>query len=238
MGKHGKKYSAAAAKVEKRPHTLNEAVQVLKSVAWAKFDETLEIAMLLGVDPRHADQMVRGTVVLPHGTGKTVRVLAICGPDRTADAQAAGADIVMTGPESVEKLTAGFADFEAVVATPDVMRDIGKLGKVLGPRGLMPNPKTGTVTVDIGKAINDIKGGRVEFRVNKTSIIHGILGKRSFTPDQLLDNLKAFVTAIQRAKPAAAKGKYVRSAYVSTTMSPSVQLDLAEVDGLVAADKH
>ncbi len=238
MGKHGKKYAAAASKVEKRPHTMNEAVQVLKSVAWAKFDETLEIAMLLGVDPRHADQMVRGTVVLPHGTGKKVRVLAISGPDRFAEAQAAGADIVMTGPESVEKLTAGFADFEAVVATPDVMRDIGKLGKVLGPRGLMPNPKTGTVTVDIGKAIGDIKGGRVEFRVNKTSIIHGILGKRSFTPDQLLDNLKAFVTAIQRAKPSAAKGKYVRSAYVSTTMSPSVQLDLAEVDGLVAADKH
>jgi large subunit ribosomal protein L1 len=238
MGKHGKKYAAAASKVEKRPHTMNEAVQVLKSVAWAKFDETLEIAMLLGVDPRHADQMVRGTVVLPHGTGKKVRVLAISGPDRFAEAQAAGADIVMTGPESVEKLTAGFTDFEAVVATPDVMRDIGKLGKVLGPRGLMPNPKTGTVTVDIGKAIGDIKGGRVEFRVNKTSIIHGILGKRSFTPDQLLDNLKAFVTAIQRAKPSAAKGKYVRSAYVSTTMSPSVQLDLAEVDGLVAADKH
>jgi large subunit ribosomal protein L1 len=142
MGKHGKKYAAAASKVEKRPHTMNEAVQVLKSVAWAKFDETLEIAMLLGVDPRHADQMVRGTVVLPHGTGKKVRVLAISGPDRFAEAQAAGADIVMTGPESVEKLTAGFADFEAVVATPDVMRDIGKLGKVLGPRGLMPNPKT------------------------------------------------------------------------------------------------
>jgi large subunit ribosomal protein L1 len=238
VGKHGKKFAAAVSQVERRPHLMGEAVTRLKAVAWAKFDETVEIAMLLGVDPRHADQMVRGTVVLPHGTGKKVRVLAIAGPDKFAEAQQAGAEVVMTGPEAVEKLNAGFMDFEAVVATPDTMRDIGKLGKVLGPRGLMPNPKTGTVTADIAKAINDIKGGRVEFRVNKTSIIHGILGKRSFSEAQLLDNLKAFVTAVLRAKPAAAKGRYIKSAYVSTTMSPSVQLELGEVDSLIAADKH
>ncbi len=236
--RHGKNYRNASTKVERRPHTMDEAMLRLKDAAWAKFDETVEIAMLLGVDPRHADQMVRGTVVLPHGTGKTLRVLAIAGgADKVEEARAAGADIVWTGPEAVEKITGGASDFEAVVATPDTMRDLGKLGKILGPRGLMPNPKTGTVTPNIGQAVREIKGGKVEFRVNKTSIVHGIIGKKSFTADKLLDNFKAFVTAVQRARPSAAKGKYIKSCFVSATMSPSVEIDLTDLDKLSAAER-
>jgi large subunit ribosomal protein L1 len=231
MGR-GKNYTAAAAKVERRPYGVDEAMARLKDATFAKFDETVEIAMLLGVDPRHADQMVRGTVVLPHGTGKKLRVLAIAGGEKFQEATDAGADIVWAGPEAVEKITGGQMDFEAVVATPDVMRDLGKLGKILGPRGLMPNPKTGTVTMDIGRAIREIKGGKVEFRVNKTAIIHGILGRKSFTAAQLLENFNAFVTAVQRARPASAKGRYIKSCFVSTTMSPSVQIDLNDVDKL------
>ncbi len=237
MPKHGKHYRTAFDKVEKRPHGLDEAMVRLKEVAYAKFDETVEIALLLGVDPRHADQMVRGTVVLPHGTGKTLRVLAIASADKFADAQEAGADLVWTGPEAVEKINAGNLDFEAIVATPDVMRDLGKLGKVLGPRGLMPNPKTGTVTPDIGRAVREIKGGKVEFRVNKTSIVHGVIGKKSFTAEKLLDNFKAFVGAVQRARPSSAKGKYIKSCYVSATMSPSISVDLGEVDKLQSAER-
>ncbi|MCE5245358.1 MAG: 50S ribosomal protein L1 [Candidatus Polarisedimenticolia bacterium] len=237
MAKHGKNYSAAVRKLDKPAFGLDEAMVRLKEVAYAKFDETVEIALLLGVDPRHADQMVRGTVVLPHGTGKSLKVLAIVGPDKVADAQAAGADIVWTGPEAVTQITGGNLDFQAVVATPDVMRDLGKLGKVLGPRGLMPNPKTGTVTPNIGQAVKEIKGGKVEFRVNKTSIVHGIIGKKSFAAENLLENFKAFVGAVQRAKPSSAKGRYIKSCFVSATMSPSIPIDLAEVDKLQQAER-
>ncbi|RMG45631.1 MAG: 50S ribosomal protein L1 [Acidobacteria bacterium] len=230
MPKRGKKYLQAKSKLERRPYGVAEAIARLKEVSWAGFDETVEIAMLLGVDPRHADQMVRGTVVLPHGTGKTKRVLAIAGGEKYQEAEAAGADIVMTGEEAVEKISGGFLDFDAVVATPDVMRFIGRLGKILGPRGLMPNPKTGTVTPDIARAIKEIKAGKVEFRVNKTSIVHGVLGKRSFTDEQLLDNFAAFVGAVQRAKPPAAKGRYIKSVHIGTTMSPSLEIDLTELD--------
>ncbi|UCF66822.1 MAG: 50S ribosomal protein L1 [Acidobacteriota bacterium] len=230
MPKHGKKYKATRETVEQRPYGVDEALEKLAQIAWAGFDETVEIALLLGVDPRHADQMVRGTVVLPHGTGRSKRVLAIAGGEKYKEAEQAGADVVMTGPEAVEKISAGFLEFDAVVATPDVMRDIGRLGKVLGPRGLMPNPKTGTVTMDIARAVEEIKAGKVEFRVNKTSIVHGVLGKKSFTSDQLRDNFRAFVGAIQRAKPAAAKGRYIKSVHVGTTMSPSLEIELGDLE--------
>ena len=230
MPRRGKNYREAHEKLEARPYEVEDALGRVAELGWAKFDETVEIAMLLGVDPRHADQMVRGTVVLPHGTGKTKRVLAIAGGEKVNEAKEAGADHVMTGPEAVEKIGGGFLDFDAVCATPDVMRDIGRLGKVLGPRGMMPNPKTGTVTPEIGKAVSEIKGGKVEFRVNKTSIVHGVLGKRSFSAEQLLANFKAFVGAIQRAKPAAAKGRYIESVHVGTTMGPGIELDLASVE--------
>lgn len=237
MARRGKNYKAVAEKAQASPQLIDAALAQLKELGFAKFDETVEIAMQMGVDPRHADQMVRGTVTLPHGTGKKVRVLAIAGGEQLQAAKDAGADIAMSGEEAVEKISAGFLDFDAVVATPDMMRYIGRLGKVLGPRGLMPNPKTGTVTPNIAEAVNSIKAGQVEFRVNKTAIIHGVLGKRSFTPEMLADNFKAFVTAIQRAKPAAAKGRYIRSVYVTMTMSPSVQVDLADVDRLGAVER-
>lgn len=237
MARHGKNYRAAVEKVERRPYGLDEVMIKLKELAWAKFDESVEIALLLGVDPRHADQMVRGTVVLPHGIGKSKRVLAISSPDKAGEATEAGADICWTGPEAVEKITAGQLDFDAIVATPDVMRDLGKLGKVLGPRGLMPNPKTGTVTMEIGKAVKEIKAGKIEFRVNKTSIVHGIIGRKSFDADKLLENFKAFIGAVQRAKPSAAKGRYIKSCFVSATMSPSVEIDLNELEKLQQAER-
>ena len=226
MAKHGKKYRAAFEKVEQRPYQLDEAFQLLKSISYAKFNETVELSMLLGVDPKHADQMVRGTTVLPHGTGQTKRVLVIASGDKQREATEAGADFV-GGDELVEKIQGGWTDYDAVIATPDMMRAVGKLGKVLGPRGLMPNPKTGTVTFDVAKAIQEIKAGKVEFRVDKTSIIHVPVGKIAFTPDQLRENTAAIINAVRKAKPAAAKGKYVRSIYISSTMSPSIQLDSA-----------
>jgi large subunit ribosomal protein L1 len=230
LAKHGKKYRASAAKVEQRPYQLDEAVQLLKQIAFAKFNETVELSMLLGVDPKHADQMVRGTTVLPHGTGKSKRVLVIAGGDKQKEAQEAGADFV-GGDDMVQKIQEGWVDFDAVIATPDMMRSVGKLGKVLGPRGLMPNPKTGTVTFDVTKALQEIKAGKVEFRVDKTSIIHVPVGKIQFTAEQLRDNASAIINAVRKAKPPAAKGKYVRTMYISSTMSPSIQLDpaLAEV---------
>jgi large subunit ribosomal protein L1 len=230
MAKHGKKYRAAAEKVEHRPYQLDEAFKLLKEVAYAKFNETVELSILLGVDPKHADQMVRGTTVLPHGTGQSKKVLVIAQGDKQREAQDAGADLV-GGEDMVAKIQEGWVDFDAVIATPDMMRSVGKLGKVLGPRGLMPNPKTGTVTFDVAKAISEIKAGKVEFRVDKTSIIHVPVGKIQFTADQLRDNTSALINAIRKAKPPAAKGKYVRSMYVSSTMSPSIQLDstIAEV---------
>ncbi len=224
MAKHGKKYRAAVGKVEQRPYQLDEAFGLLKQIAYAKFNETVELSMLLGVDPKHADQMVRGTTVLPHGTGQTKRVLVIAQGEKQKEAQDAGADMI-GGDEMVEKIQGGWVDFDAVIATPDMMRSVGKLGKVLGPRGLMPNPKTGTVTFDVAKAIQEIKAGKVEFRVDKTAIIHVPVGKLSFSADQLKDNAAAIINAVRKAKPPAAKGKYVRSIYVSSTMSPSVNID-------------
>jgi large subunit ribosomal protein L1 len=226
MAQHGKKYRASAGKVEKRPYQLDEAMRLLKEIAYAKFNETVELSMLLGVDPKHADQMVRGTTVLPHGTGQSKRVLVIAAGDKQKEAQEAGADYV-GGDDMVTKINEGWTDFDAVIATPDMMRSVGKLGKVLGPRGLMPNPKTGTVTFDVAKAIQEIKAGKVEFRVDKTSIIHVPVGKIQFSADQLRDNASAVINAVKKAKPAAAKGKYVKSLYISSTMSPSIPLDTA-----------
>ena len=226
LAKHGKKYRAAAEKVEQRPYQLDEAFALLKQIAFAKFNETVEISMLLGVDPKHADQMVRGTTVLPHGTGQTKRVLVIAAGEKQKEALDAGADFV-GADDIVEKIQGGWVDFDAVIATPDMMRSVGKLGKVLGPRGLMPNPKTGTVTFDVAKALQEIKAGKVEFRVDKTSIIHVPVGKIAFSSDQLRDNASSVIAAVRKAKPAAAKGKYVRTIYISSTMSPSIQLDSA-----------
>jgi large subunit ribosomal protein L1 len=226
LAKHGKKYRAAAEKVEQRTYQLDEAFGLLKQISFAKFNETVELSMLLGVDPKHADQMVRGTTVLPHGTGQTKRVLVIAQGEKQREAQEAGADMV-GGDEMVEKIQGGWVDFDAVIATPDMMRSVGKLGKVLGPRGLMPNPKTGTVTFDVAKAIQEIKAGKVEFRVDKTAIIHVPVGKISFSADQLKDNASAVINAVRKAKPAAAKGKYVKTIYISSTMSPSVEIDTA-----------
>jgi large subunit ribosomal protein L1 len=226
MAKHGKKYLKGRAHVGEALRTLEEAVPAVRQAAYAKFDETLEMAMRLGVDPKHADQMVRGTVVLPHGTGKSKRVLVIAGGDKVKEAEAAGADHV-GGAELVAKIQEGWLDFDAVVATPDMMREVGKLGKVLGPRGLMPNPKTGTVTFDVGSAIREIKAGKVEFRVDKTGIVHVPVGKLSFPDASLVANAQAVVQAVVRAKPAAAKGKYMKSITVSSTMGPGVAIDPA-----------
>ena len=234
MRKAGKKFTAARAAVPDRPHTIEEAVPLMQKVKFAKFDETVELAMRLGVDPKHADQMVRGTVVLPNGLGKSKKVLAIAGADKQREAKDAGADHI-GGEELVEKIQGGWMDFDAVVATPDMMRAVGKLGKVLGPRGLMPNPKTGTVTMDIGRAVKEIKAGKVEFRVDKTGIIHAPVGKTSFATDSLVANTHALVDSIVRAKPAAAKGKYLKSVTLSSTMGPGVRIDTTHID---VAVKH
>ena len=229
MAKPGKKYQAAASKIEDRPYDLTEAVTVIKDLAFAKFDETVEVHMRLGVDPRHADQMVRGTLVLPHGTGKAMRVAVIATGEKIKDAEAAGADIV-GGDDLVERIAGGFLEFDALVATPDMMKGVGRLGKVLGPRGLMPNPKTGTVTFDVAKAIKEIKAGKVEYRVDKTGIIHAGVGKISFGVEKLTENAKALIDAVQKAKPPAAKGKYVRTIYMASTMGPSVTVSHATLE--------
>jgi len=225
MPKHGKKYRSAVEKLDgAATYPLRDALEQVKGLAFAKFDETVEIAMRLGVDPKHADQMVRGTIVLPHGTGRSVRVAVFASGEKIKEAEEAGADVV-GGDELAAKVEGGWLEFDAVVATPDMMRVVGRLGRVLGPRGMMPNPKTGTVTFEVAKAVEDIKAGKVEFRVDKTGIIHAPLGKVSFELDQLKANADALVTAVLKAKPAAAKGKYVQSATVSSTMSPGVSVD-------------
>jgi large subunit ribosomal protein L1 len=225
----GKKFEAAQAQVEDRAYPLDEAIALAQKLKFTRFDETIEVAMRLGVDPKHADQMVRGTVVLPHGLGKTKTVLVIAGAEKQREAQEAGADHV-AGEEVVERIQGGWMEFDAVVATPDMMRAVGRLGKVLGPRGLMPNPKTGTVTTDIAKAVREIKAGKVEFRVDKTGIVHAPVGKTSFDAVRLVENAHALVDSVVKAKPAAAKGKYVKSITVSSTMGPGVRVDTASVE--------
>jgi large subunit ribosomal protein L1 len=224
--KPGKKYQAAAAQVEKRPYALEEAVSLVQKIKFTKFNETVEVHMRLGVDPKHADQMVRGTVVLPNGLGKSKRVLVIASGDKVREAEAAGADFV-GGDEIVQRIqTENWIDYDAVIATPDMMRSVGRLGKVLGPRGLMPNPKTGTVTTDVTQAIKEIKAGKVEFRVDKTGVIHAPVGKVGFETSKLLENANTLIQAVVRAKPSAAKGKYVKSVTVCSTMGPGVPLDV------------
>ena len=224
MGRVGKRFRKAKSLIENKAYKLEEALPLVKQMATAKFDETVELAMRLGVDPKHADQMVRGTVVLPHGLGKSKRVCVIASGEKIKEAEAAGADQV-GGEELVGKIQEGWLDFDALIATPDVMKSVGKLGKILGPKGLMPNPKTGTVTFDLGKAVQEIKAGKVEFRVDKTAIIHTPVGKASFSVEKLIDNARTLIDSVVKAKPAAAKGKYVRSIYVSSTMGPGVQVD-------------
>lgn len=226
MSTAGKKFRTAAEKIDRlREYGIPEAVRLVKGAAYAKFNETVDVAVRLGVDPRHADQVVRGTVVLPHGTGKSVRVLVVTQGDRVKDAQAAGADFV--GMEYIQKLKEGWLECDVIVATPDVMGQLGPLGKILGPRGLMPNPKAGTVAMDVGRAVREIKAGKIEFRVDKTGNVHAPIGKVSFTEAALAENLQAFMETIAKAKPAAAKGVYLRSATISSTMGPGVRLDTA-----------
>ncbi len=230
--KHGKRYRALAKNIERGvEHTPAEAVKLVKASANAKFDETVELHLRMGVDPRHADQVVRGAAVLPHGTGKNVRVIAFAQGDKARDAKAAGADEV-GADDLAKKIEGGWLDFDVAVATPDVMGIVGRLGRVLGPRGLMPNPKSGTVTFDVAKAVKDAKAGRVEFRVDKTGVVHTIIGKASFDEKALLDNLAQLMDALNRARPAGVKGTYIRSAFLTSTEGPSVKLDLSEANAL------
>ena len=227
MKKHGKKYRAAAEKVEGgRKYSLEEAVKILKEIAFAKFDETVELTMWLGVDPRKADQLVRGTLVLPHGLGKSKTVVVIAQGDKLKDAEEAGADFV-GGEDLVNKIKGGWLEFDAVISTPDMMRLVGGLGKVLGPRGLMPNPKTGTVTFDVKTAVKETKAGKVEYRVDKTGVVHLAVGKVSFEVDKIQDNARAILEAVVKAKPSTAKGKYVKKVNLASTMGPGVLLDEA-----------
>jgi len=226
----GKKYNAALEKViADKEYPLVEAIKLAKEISFANFDETLEISMRLGVDPKYADQMVRGTLVLPHGTGKTVRIVVIASGEKIKDAEAAGADVA-GGEELIEKIKGGWLDFDAMIATPDMMRHVGKLGRVLGPRGLMPNPKAGTVTLDVEGAVKELKAGRIEYKVDKTGIVHNAIGKKSFDEDKLIENAFSYLNAINKAKPAAAKGRYVKSVYVGTTMGPGIKVDPASAE--------
>src|ERR1700688_1020313 len=233
--KEGKNIAKAHAAVEQRPYVLQDAVPLLQKGKFSKFDETVEITLRLGVDPKHADQMVRGTVVLPNGLGKSKKVLVIASGDKLKEAEAAGADYV-GGDDMVAKIqNEGWTAFDAVIATPDMMRSVGKLGKVLGPRGLMPNPKTGTVTGDVTKAVKEVKAGKVEFRVDKTGIIHAPIGKISFSPVKLVENASSLITAVLKAKPSVAKGKYVKSATLCSTMGPGIKIDVADLSAKEAA---
>ena len=229
MARTGKKFEAAKAKVDARLYSLEEAIPLVQNIKFAKFDESVELSIRLGVNPKHADQMVRGTVVLPHGLGRTKRVVVIASLEKQQEAEAAGADTV-GGEELVDKIQKGWMDFDSVVATPDMMRSVGKLGRVLGPRGLMPNPKTGTVTVDVSKAVEEIKAGKVEYRVDKAGIVHVPIGKASFATENLLANAQALVSSVMKAKPVAAKGKYVKGVSLSSTMGPGVRVDSSNVE--------
>ena len=234
MKQVGKHVENARKKVEARPYKLQEAAELIKKTHHTKFNETVELAINLGVDPKHSDQVVRGTVVLPHGLGKSVRVLVIASGDKVREATEAGADFV-GGEDMVTKIAGGWTDYDAVIATPDMMKSAGKLGKVLGPRGLMPNPKTGTVTFDVAKAIKETKGGKVEFRVDKAGIVHCGIGKINFDATKLAENAHAIINAVIKAKPAAAKGKYVKRITLTSTMGPGIPIDLAESEILAAA---
>jgi large subunit ribosomal protein L1 len=229
----GKNIDRARKLVEVRPYRLEEAAEVLRRAHFTKFDETVELVLNLGVDPKQSDQMVRGTVVLPHGLGKSKRVLVIASGEKVREAQEAGADFV-GGEDMVQKIQEGWTDYEAVIATPDMMRSAGRLGKVLGPRGLMPNPKTGTVTFEVARAVKEVKAGKVEFRLDKTGIIHSPIGKISFTSQQLAGNAQALLAAVIKAKPAAAKGKYIKKITLTSTMGPGILIDHAEADEAVA----
>jgi large subunit ribosomal protein L1 len=234
MKKSGKNVENARKKVEARPYKLAEATDLIKQTHHTKFNETVELAINLGVDPKHSDQVVRGTVVLPNGLGKTVRVLVLAGGDKQREATEAGAEFV-GGDDMVQKIMEGWTDFDAVIATPDMMRSAGKLGKVLGPRGLMPNPKTGTVTADVTKAVKETKAGKVEFRVDKAGIVHCPIGKIKFDAAKLAENGHALIAAVLKAKPAAAKGKYVKRITLTSTMGPGINVDLAEAETLATA---
>ncbi|MCF6094786.1 50S ribosomal protein L1 [Microaerobacter geothermalis] len=229
MPKRGKKYQEALKQVDRNAsYDANEAIELVKKLSSAKFDETVEIAVRLGVDPKKADQQVRGAVVLPHGTGKTQKVLVFAKGEKAKEAEAAGADYV-GDVDYINKINQGWFEFDVVVATPDMMGEVGKLGRVLGPKGLMPNPKTGTVTFDVAKAVKEIKAGKIEYRVDKAGNIHAPIGKVSFDTDKLVDNLKTVIEALKKAKPAAAKGVYIRNVSVSSTMGPGVRISLSNI---------
>jgi large subunit ribosomal protein L1 len=226
VNKRGKKYAKAKEFLSPKEYTLEEAVSLLKKTSCAKFDESVDIAMRLGVNPKHSDQMVRGTLVLPHGTGKSKKICVIASGEKIKEAEEAGADYTGSD-ELIEKIASGWIDFDVVIATPDVMRNVGKLGRILGTKGLMPNPKSGTVTFDIKKAVEETKAGKVEFRVDKTGILHSSVGKVSFPEDRLVENINTYIQAVLHAKPPAAKGKYVRSIFLSSTMGPSLKISEA-----------
>lgn len=228
MKKASKRFRAAAAKVEPKRYSIAEAVQRVKETATAKFNESVDIAVRLGVDPKKADQAVRGTVALPHGIGKEVRVLVIAKPPKDEEARQAGADHVGY-KDYLEKIQQGWTDVDVIIATPDVMGDLGKLGKILGPRGLMPNPKSGTVTMDVGKAVKEVKAGKIEFRVDKAGIVQATVGKASFEQEKLIENIQSFLNTVIRLKPSTAKGQYIKSVYISSTMGPGIQIDRGEL---------